>query len=56
MPELSDLGLRVSKNFDYLLGRELAGDTDGNFNILFEKWEKLLRQYEAELTAAGRTQ
>lgn len=46
---------RVSQGFDTLLEMERSGNTNGRYPVWFRDWEKLLRQYEAELTAVQAT-
>lgn len=53
--EITDLGLRISKGFDLLFSMEQAWNTGEQYDRWYREWEKLLRQYEAELAAAGVT-
>lgn len=46
----------MSRGFDWLLARELAGQTDAYYDRAFTAWEKLLRTYEAELDRLGLTE
>ncbi len=52
--KLVALEKRVSRGFDWLLERELAKQTDSYYEGMFQTWEKLLRDYEAALTALHR--
>lgn len=39
----------MSRGFDWLLARELAGQTDAYYDRALGVWEKLLKEYEEGL-------